>query len=120
MSFRTITIAVVMLLCLQIIEAQELRRSGFMGVAAGALNDEARKQLPANENGILVQSVVEGGSAKGAGIQANDIITKVNEHQVIDVTDFVQTVKGLRAGDMATISIWRNGGALAKQLLVKP
>ena len=80
--------------------AQELRRSGFIGVSATALTDEARKQLPPNASGILVQAVVDGGSARDSGIQPNDIITQVNDHKVIDVNDFVQTVKTLRAGSI--------------------
>src|SRR5438874_8443120 len=60
-------------------DAQELRRSGFLGIVTVALTDEARKQLQLNETGILVQSVVDGGSAKDSGIQSNDIITQVND-----------------------------------------
>ena len=100
--------------------AQELRRSGFIGVSATALTDEARKQLPPNASGILVQAVVDGGSARDSGIQPNDIITQVNDHKVIDVNDFVQTVKNLRAGDNAKLYLRRNGEALAKNLLIKP
>jgi pimeloyl-ACP methyl ester carboxylesterase len=100
--------------------AQELRRSGFIGVAAAALTEAAHKQLAPNESGILVQNVVDGGSAKDLGIQANDIITQINDHKVLDVNDFVQTVRTLRAGDTATIHLRRSGAAVTKQLLVKP
>ena len=101
-------------------EAQELRRSGFIGVSAVALNEEMRKLIPPNETGILVQSVIDGGSAKDSDIQPNDIITQVNDHKVTDVADFVQTVKTLRAGDQATIHLHRSGFSLTRQLLVKP
>jgi pimeloyl-ACP methyl ester carboxylesterase len=101
-------------------QAQDLRRSGFLGIVTVALTDEARKQLQPDETGIMVQSVVDGGSAKDSGIQANDIITQVNDHKVLDVADFVQTVKSLRAGDAAMIHLRRFGKALTKQLLVKP
>ena len=99
---------------------QELRRSGFIGVSAAALTDAARQQLAPNESGILVQSLVDGGSAKDAGIQANDIITQVNDHKVVDVADFVNSVKTLHAGDTASIRLRRNGEVLTKKLVVKP
>ncbi|PWT91912.1 MAG: hypothetical protein C5B55_07315, partial [Blastocatellia bacterium] len=99
--------------------AQELRRSGFIGVAAVALTDEARTGLRPGETGIVVQSVVDGGSAKESGIQANDIITQVNDHKITDVNDFVQTVKTLKAGDSATIHLRRQGELISKQLIVK-
>ncbi len=75
---------------------QELRRSGFLGIVAAPLTEEARKQLGSGEMGILVKSVVDGGSAKDAGINSNDIITQVNDHRVLDVSDFLQTVRTLR------------------------
>jgi len=100
--------------------AQELRRSGFLGIVSVALTDAARQQLQSNETGILVQSVVDGGSAKPAGIQPNDIITQVNDHKVIDVNDFIQIARGLHAGDTATIHLRRGAESLTKQVPVKP
>ena len=96
---------------------QELRRSGFLGVVAVQIPDAVRR---ANETGVLVQSLVEGGSAKAADIQPNDIITQVNEHRVSDVNDFVQVARSLRAGDMATIRLRRGEATLTKQVAVKP
>jgi pimeloyl-ACP methyl ester carboxylesterase len=120
-SLRTIFAVVwFVLLAGAICNTQELRRSGFIGVSAAELTDEARKQLKPGETGILVQGVIDGGSAKDSGIQANDIITQVSDHRVVDVDDFVQVVKALRAGDNATIYLRRKGEALTKQLTVKP
>lgn len=75
--------------------AQELRRSGFLGVVAVQAPDAARR---ARSPGVLVRSLVEGGSAKAADIRPDDIITQVNDHKVSDVNDFVQAAKNLRAG----------------------
>jgi len=99
---------------------QELRRSGFLGILPAPLSDAVLQQLQPNETGIMVQNVVDGGSAKAAGIQANDIITQVNDHKVTDVNDFIQTARGLRAGDTATIHLRRGADRLARQVLVKP
>src|SRR5262249_53181396 len=96
---------------------QELRRSGFLGVVAVPIPETARR---ANEAGILVQSLAEGGSAKEAGLQPSDIIKQVNDHRVSDVNDFVQTVRGLRAGDVAVVRLRRGESELTKQVIVKP
>src|SRR5205809_6490249 len=87
---------VLLLLVTDIDRAQELRRSGVLGIVAAALTDAARKQLQPDETGIQVQSVVDGGSAIASGKQANDIITRVNDRNIVDVADFLQTAKGLR------------------------
>jgi len=100
--------------------AQELRRSGFLGIVAVPLTEEARKQLDSEETGILVKSVVDGGSAKDVGIKSNDIITQVNDRSVLDVGDFLQTVKTLRAGDVAKVSLLRGTERLSKDMRVKP
>src|SRR6266566_3371307 len=100
--------------------AQELRRSGFLGIVAVPLTEEARKQLGSEETGILVKSVVDGGSAKDAGVKSNDIITQVNDRSVLDVSDFLQIVKTLRAGDVAKVSLLRGTERLSKDMRVKP
>src|SRR2546428_2183672 len=99
---------------------QELKRSGFLGIVAAPLTEEARKQLGSGETGILVKSVVDGGSAGDAGINSNDIITQVNDHRVLDVNDFLQVVKTLRAGDVAKVSLLRGTERLSKEMSVKP
>ena len=91
--FRLLTLPIVLLVFSGLLYGQELRRSGFLGVTAVPIPDETRKQLDPSETGIMVKSVVQGGSAKDADIRADDVITQVNNHRVIDVTDFVQTVK---------------------------
>ena len=110
----------VIALLLGVTTGQELRRSGFLGIVPAPLTDAARQRLQPGETGILVQNVVEGGSAKAGGIQPNDIITQVNDHQVVDVNDFIQTARVLRAGDTATIQLRRGNESLTKPVAVKP
>jgi pimeloyl-ACP methyl ester carboxylesterase len=81
---------------------QELRRSGFVGVQVGAVPDG---------HGVVVQTLVDGGSAGAAGLRAQDVITDVNHHFIAGVSDFVQLVKGFRAGDTAVVTITRDGNA---------
>ena len=100
--------------------ADELRRSGFMGVQAAPVSDALRGQLKLPVGGILVQALVEGGSAKAAGLQAGDVITAVGAHPVSDVTDFVATVAKLRAGDVASVHLRRGAQELSLDLGVKP
>src|SRR5258707_10085509 len=97
-KFQSVILSIALTFITSLANAQELRRSGFLGIVSVPLTDAARQQLQPGETGILVQSVVDGGSAKPAGIQPNDIITQVNDHKVIDVGDFIQTARGLHAG----------------------
>jgi hypothetical protein len=68
----------------------------------------------------MVQALVEGGSAKAAGLRANDIITDVDQHPIIGVPDFVQLVKGFRAGDVAALTIKRDGDPDTVRVPIRP
>lgn len=101
-------------------KAQELRRSGFLGVVVVPIVDVESLQLDRGGTGVLIQNVVDGSPAKEAGVQAQDVVTQINDHRVIDVGDFIDVAKTLRAGDMATIYLHRGAASLTKQVLVKP
>jgi S1-C subfamily serine protease len=58
---------------------------------------------------VLVQTLVDGGSAKAAGLRTNDIITDVDQRPTIGAPEFVQFVKRLRAGDQTALTIKRDG-----------
>ena len=57
--------------------------------------------------GVLVLSVIEDGGAEKAGIQANDIITKINNVPIITPMDF-QKIE-LTPGETVNVTILRDG-----------
>ena len=118
--FRRLALSVCLSALAALVWGQELRRAGFVGVRAGQLTDEPRARLHFTGDGVFVLGVVDGGSAKAAGLQADDIITQVGDHRVAGTDDFVATVSRLRAGDSVTIHFVRGGAEQAVQLAVKP
>jgi uncharacterized protein len=118
--FRRLAFSVFLLALAASVCGQELKRAGFVGVRAGQLTDEVRARLHYTGDGVVVLGVVDGGSAKAAGLQADDIITQVGEHKVAGTDDFVSTVSRLRAGDQITIHFVRAGAEQTVQLVVKP
>ena len=70
--------------------------------------------------GVLVQRVVDGGSANAAGIRANDVITSIDGHDVTGVSDFVDRVRAFRAGDRVPVTLRRDGQSLSLQLAIRP
>jgi pimeloyl-ACP methyl ester carboxylesterase len=99
---------------------QELRRSGFLGVQVVPVPDAARsaRDLPGGV-GVLVQTLVDGGSAEAAGLQPNDVVTQVGDHTVVGVADFVQAVKRFRARDVVSLSIRRDRQPLTVQVPIR-
>ena len=59
--------------------------------------------------GVLVSNVDESSDAYEQGIQANDIITKVNGKKITCMSDINEIKEELAAGDKMTLTIYRSG-----------
>ena len=99
----------------------ELRRSGFIGVQASVVDENARARLKlADSRGVLVVALIEGGTAREAGLEPDDVVTAIAGREVEGVADFVATVAKLRAGDRVPIRYVRAGSAHTTEALIKP
>ena len=59
--------------------------------------------------GAYVYSVDKGTCAENAGIQAGDIITKLNDTEISSYTDLKQALRQYSAGDTAQLTVFRAG-----------
>ncbi|WP_428326179.1 site-2 protease family protein [Nitrosopumilus sp.] len=66
--------------------------------------------------GVLILSIIENSGAEQAGLLANDIITSINDKQILSPADF----PSLNPGDMASVSVLRDGQPLEFSLEVMP
>jgi serine protease Do len=85
---------------------------GWLGVQIQPVTAEAAESfdLP-DTHGALVASVVPGSPAERAGIQAGDVIHKMNGERLDRFRDLPRLVASARAGTSASLEIWRNGEA---------
>jgi serine protease Do len=60
-----------------------------------------------NGNGVLVRSVEKGSRAEKAGFRAGDIIVKINDQSVHDISDFSHAVKS-RSGNSVNVGVVRD------------
>ena len=82
----------------------------FIGVSVLTVSDETRKYgLP---GGASVQSVTADSPAEEAGLQINDIITKVNDTEITTSNDLVKQVRAANPGDVLTVTVYRQGVTL--------
>ena len=61
--------------------------------------------------GALVSTVEKGGPADKAGLQAGDVIRKVNGQPVVSSGDLPAVIGMAAPGDKVTLDIWRQGSA---------
>ena len=60
--------------------------------------------------GALVANVERGGPAEKAGLQAGDVIRKVNGQTIVSSGDLPAVISLAMPGDKITLDVWRNGG----------
>jgi len=111
-------------------EIEQLKTKGevehaFIGISGGTINSELAKaiNLPVDE-GVIVQSVVKGGPADKAGIEAGgtsatingqevrlggDIITEVDGEKLKSMEQLVEIIQGHKPGDELELKIVRDG-----------
>ena len=82
----------------------------FIGVNISNVSEEMAKTAGINSmNGAYVDSVLMGGAAKAAGIRQGDIILKVGDQDVNDVSNLEELIGRYRPGDVVHLSVIRNG-----------
>ena len=89
--------------------------SGYLGVITGeALTSESSKLFFGVDHirGILVESVDNGGSAKRAGIEPGDVITKVEGSTVVNTENILKEIRNKKPGDIVDIQVFREGKTL--------
>ncbi len=91
----------------QLIEFKEVKRP-FLGVEYSTVSDAEveRYNIP---KGLYVERVMENGSAKEAGVEKGDIITKFEDHEVKTSTELNKYKNEHQIGDKVKITVYRQG-----------
>jgi Do/DeqQ family serine protease len=85
-------------------------RRGQLGVIVQPVTpDEAKRAGRADNRGVLVREVVDGGPAERAGVRAGDIITAFNGTPMDDSNSLRIQVASAQPGAAVTLTIWRDG-----------
>ncbi|GAB1263733.1 Do family serine endopeptidase AlgW [Aurantivibrio infirmus] len=96
---------------------------GWLGIEALPLNSRDAKQLNLSfTTGMRVTHTVENGPAEKAGIQTNDVITRirVNDNVFDDESIIVSLVSNAKPGDIIELEIWRNGKPQILNAIIEP
>jgi predicted metalloprotease with PDZ domain len=73
-----------------------IQKSGpRLGVKVTDLNEEARKALKAKKGGALITKVQNKSTAEQMNLQINDVITHINGHEILNVSDLKDFVNNL-------------------------
>jgi pimeloyl-ACP methyl ester carboxylesterase len=101
--------------------AQTLRRSGFLGVVVAEIPESLHVSVERSlDPGVLVQNVLDNGSAQVAGVRSRDIIARLGEHSITGVADFLDRVRRLKAGDVVTLTLRRGSATVTVSFPLSP
>jgi serine protease Do len=95
--------------------AEQLRANGRVirgriGVSIAPVTREVAESIGLGKAaGALIQSVESGGPAEKGGIEAGDIITRVDGKAVEKSSDLPRLIGGIRPGSRATLQVFRRG-----------
>ncbi len=71
---------------------------------------------PTDEVGARVREITDGATAGEAGLEAGDVITKVDDELVDSADDLVATIRSYRPGDKVTVTYTRDGETSTAEL----
>lgn len=87
-----------------------LGEGGFLGVQLTDLTAELRAHFGvATDQGVMVAKVVDDSAAFRAGLQAGDIITRIDGESVASSGDLSRAIRSRSEGDVINLEIWRDG-----------
>ena len=82
---------------------------GWIGIEAQDITPELAESFKLKEvRGALIAGLMRGGPADKAGIKPGDILMEVNGNPVMDSSDMLNLISGLKPGAPATVKIVRN------------
>jgi serine protease DegQ len=92
----------------QLLDTGEVRYP-FLGITPQAITPEIAERLDlGTEEGVIVQSVVEGGPADDAGIEPGDVIVSFAGEPVRTVEEFLADLRRFDPGDEVAVEILRD------------
>lgn len=91
-----------------VLSKAEAKPANKLGITVVDITDEQREALDNVKNGVLVQDV-DSGSGAEAGIQPGDVILRIQNNVIRNVSDFDKILKTLPAGKSVAVLIQRRG-----------
>ncbi len=100
-----------------IMENGAVTDKAYMAITAGTMNEQMAAQFNIDvTEGVFVYSVVEGGAGEKAGLRLGDVITKMGDKPLTSRQDLSAAMKGYRAGDTVTLTVYRGGQYIEVEL----
>jgi serine protease Do len=89
----------------------------FLGVATADVTPDVAQRLSLTvQSGAIIEQVQPGSAAAQAGLQVDDVVTKLNSTPITSSGDLVGAIRQLDPGDKATLTVVRGARTLTLQV----
>ena len=79
----------------------------YIGVSVETVNSDMKSYgIP---EGAVVRQINDDSPAKEAGLEVNDIVTKIDGKEITSSTDMVAAIRKCKKGDKITVTVYRQG-----------
>jgi serine protease Do len=93
----------------QLISGGRITR-GYVGVSIGDVSKEVAESLGLRaDQGALIARVEPGGPGARGGLQAGDVVTRVNGQPIKNANELTRRVATVRPGESIRLDVYRNG-----------
>ena len=100
-----------------IIENGQVTGKAYLAIKAGTMTEQMAAQYDIDiTEGVFVYSTESGGAGEKAGLQLGDVITKLNDTAITSMTDLTMAKKSYKAGDTVTLTVYRSGEYITRDL----
>ncbi len=107
---RHLLIALTMVVALSFSAQAHEGKHGYLGVMLQSISSSMAKALQLDEDqGVLINQVIEDGPADKAGLEDGDVILKFNDKTIGKHADLTKAVRSTSAGDVAQVEVMRGG-----------
>jgi pimeloyl-ACP methyl ester carboxylesterase len=98
----------------------ELKRGAFFGAKIGPVSTEVRERLKLGaEPGIMIEQVIKGSTADGAGFQSGDVLLSLNGAKIAGASEFVRAIGGSKADTSIAIAFRRGDAVRTENVKLK-
>ena len=100
-----------------IIENGQVTGKAYLAIKAGTMTEQMAAQYNIGiTEGVFVYSTESGGAGDKAGLRLGDVITKMGDKTLTSRQDLSAAMKGYRAGDTVTLTVYRGGQYIEVEL----
>lgn len=92
------------------LKAEQRVSRGWLGVAIQPVDAATAKALGLKQpKGVLVSDTIQGQAAQKAGIEAGDVILKIDNTETNSPEELQRTIMMKKPGETVTAAVWRDG-----------